>query len=716
MFARMYYLCGMDGAINPAAEPLDLAMNLVEHTGANLFLTGRAGTGKTTLLRALRERTAKRTAVAAPTGIAAINAGGVTLHSLFQLPFAPFVPGSSSLRSFRFSKEKQRLIRALDLLIIDEISMVRADLLDAVDAMLRRLRDPSRPFGGVQLLLVGDLLQLAPVARDEEWELLAQHYPSPFFFESHALREAGFETIELTNVFRQTDAEFLSLLNDVRSGAPSQATIHALNKRCRPDFIVPPGEDYVRLTTHNAQARSINSRELDSLAGSPEVFKAEVEGDFPESMYPTDLRLELKAGAQVMFVKNDSSGTGRYYNGLIGRITDIEHNYITVAPRDGQPPIRVSRELWENVRYTLSDDSDSAELKEEVIGSFRQFPLRTAWAITIHKSQGLTFSHAIIDASFAFAPGQTYVALSRCRSLDGLVLSAPVTRRCIMSDASVASFMQQCASTPLTPQRIALLEREFTLRQLDELFGMKRLADSIARTGRLAAEYLEHSHPDFTAAWRDMAARFKTEAVDVARRFARQYASLQGEALQLRVRKAAAYFADALGSAQRLLADFPRLHSNSAVQQRIGRAVDSAADDFALAEAMLRVFAGDTPFTPLQYMRAKLKYLSSTEKPSGKIRKASADSAVENPRLLAALNAWRKECLQSGAIKRSHLPTAAQMRAIAAVCPQSAYQLGSIPGIGKAKLAASAQSVLRIVAEYMMQEDSEDTDKQQTNQ
>ena len=694
----------MDGDINPAAGPLELAMALVEHTGANLFLTGRAGTGKTTLLRQLRERTAKRVAVAAPTGIAAINAGGVTLHSLFQLPFAPFVPGSASFRPYRFTKEKQRLIRALDLLIIDEVSMVRADLLDAVDAVLRRQRDPSRPFGGVQLLLVGDLQQLAPVAKEAEWELLSHHYPTPFFFESHALQEAGFETIELTEVFRQTDAEFLALLNDVRTGHPSEATLRALNARCNPDFIVPPGSDYVRLTTHNAQARSINSRELDALAGNPETATAEVEGDFPEAMYPTDSRLELKVGAQVMFVRNDSSGIGRYYNGLIGRITDIDKNYITVAPRDGQAPIRVGRETWENVRYTLSDDSGSPEMKEEVIGSFRQFPLRTAWAITIHKSQGLTFSHAIIDASLSFAPGQTYVALSRCRRLEGLVLSAPVSRRCIMADQSVASFMRKCTATPLTPDRIASLQREFTIRQLDELFGMRRLADSLASAGRLAAEYLEHTHPDFTAAWRDMEVHFETKAVDVARRFACQYATLRGDALQQRVRKAAVYFYDTIRPAMQLLQTFPVLHSNATVQRRLQRTVGAAAYDFRLAAETLRTFSGDTPFTPHAYLRAKLKFLSAADKARENGEKSIATSDNANPALLAALQAWRRECLRSDAIKRSHLPTAAQLHAIATLCPQSILQLGNIPGIGKAKLAASGQSVISIVAEYMMHE------------
>ena len=420
---------------------LQLAWQFIENTGTHLFLTGKAGTGKTTFLKRLREHTPKRMVVLAPTGIAAINAGGVTIHSFFQLSFAPFVPETtfnSAQMHYRFSKEKRNIIRSMDLLVIDEISMVRADLLDAVDAALRRYRDREKPFGGVQLLMIGDLQQLAPVVKDSEWELLKNHYETPYFFASRALRETVYMTIELKKVYRQSDTFFLSLLNKIRENKADDEVLNELNRRYQPGFHPRKEEGYIRLTTHNYQAQQVNDRELASLPGRAYSFRAEVEGNFPEYSYPADEVLTIKEGAQIMFLKNDVSSEKRYYNGMIGEVVSVDAKGMTVCGKDSTYVFQLLPEEWGNYKYVLNEDTK--EITEEIEGVFRQYPIRLAWAITIHKSQGLTFERAIIDARNSFAHGQTYVALSRCKTLEGMVLETPLRREAIISDRIVDDF------------------------------------------------------------------------------------------------------------------------------------------------------------------------------------------------------------------------------------------------------------------------------------
>ena len=350
----------------------ELAHKIIEHTHTNLFLTGRAGTGKTTFLRQLREESHKRMVVLAPTGIAAINAGGVTIHSFLQLPFGMYIPGSRfSNEQFRFSNRKRKLIRSLDLIVIDEISMVRADLLDCMDAALRRLRTDPRPFGGVQLLMIGDLQQLPPVVREEDRETLMKYYDSEFFFSSRALKQTPFVTIELQKVYRQTDQEFLALLNAVRDNRADDRTLQLLNARYLPNFKAS-GATYVRLVTHNHQADNINAQEMAQLAASEKDFRATVEGTFPEGSYPAAEVLTLKRGAQVMFIKNDSSGEHRYYNGMLGEITDISDNTVTVRPNDSTEEIEVGMETWQNSRFTLNEKTN--EIEEVVDGTYKQIP------------------------------------------------------------------------------------------------------------------------------------------------------------------------------------------------------------------------------------------------------------------------------------------------------------------------------------------------------
>ena len=454
---------------------LNTAWEFVEKTGKSVFLTGKAGTGKTTFLRKVVEESRKRVVVVAPTGIAAINAGGVTIHSFFQLPLHPFIPGAKIESKFAFSKEKRSIIKTLDLLIIDEISMVRSDLLDAVDSVLRRFRNRFKPFGGVQLLMIGDLQQLTPVITDEEFQLLSPYYSSPYFFGSRALSQIDYVTIELKEVYRQQDEAFISILNSVRCGNPSQDVIKALNKRYDPEFVPSSDEGYIRLTTHNHIANSYNEQQLDMIEEPLHCFDAVVDGNFPEYSYPTEARLELKVGAQVMFVKNDPSAERRYFNGKIGVVTDFFEEYILVQCPGDDEKIAVEPLEWENCRYVINPQTQ--EMETEVQGIFKQYPLRLAWAITIHKSQGLTFDKAIIDAAASFASGQVYVALSRCRTLEGMVLATPLRQDAVISDHRVDEYIDgQEEAARRSVKRLDSIKEEYYKELLGELFDFKELS------------------------------------------------------------------------------------------------------------------------------------------------------------------------------------------------------------------------------------------------
>ncbi len=417
-----------------------LADEFVNQTSQHVFLTGKAGTGKTTFLRHVRQTTHKNCIVAAPTGVAAVNAGGVTLHSLFQLPFEPFVPGSEfggGKERFRMSGLKLDMLRRLELLIIDEVSMLRADTLDSIDAVLRRTRRSDRPFGGVQMVYIGDLFQLPPVVKDEEWSILREYYLSPFFFHAKSVQSVPPVYLELKKVYRQREHFFVELLNRVRNDELTPVDLEMLNRQYQPDFEAPDGEKYITLATRNAKADFINDRELRRLITPTHRFTGEIQGEFPEYSLPTEMTLLLKEGAQIMFIKNDLGEAKRYYNGKIGTVSRIRDGVIEVKPEGSDEPIAVERETWENIRYTLN--KDSGEIEEEKLGAFIQYPIRLAWAITIHKSQGLTFERAIIDTGDAFAPGQAYVALSRCTSLAGIVLLSRITPSSVRTDVQAVN-------------------------------------------------------------------------------------------------------------------------------------------------------------------------------------------------------------------------------------------------------------------------------------
>ncbi|MDR0865320.1 MAG: AAA family ATPase [Candidatus Symbiothrix sp.] len=466
-----------------------LASDFVNQTSEHLFLTGKAGTGKTTFLKYIREHTHKSTIVAAPTGVAAINAGGVTLHSLFQLPLEPYIPGYSTVASkknfFRFSKQKLDLLRQLELLIIDEVSMLRADILDSIDTSLRSIRRNSRPFGGVQMLYIGDLFQLPPVAKEDEWNLLKDYYKSTFFFHAHVIQQTKPIYLELKKVYRQGDPVFVDLLNRVRNNIITTEDIQRLNELYDRNFVPDQEEGYIILTTHNYKADNINNVRLAELPGEERIFAGEVTGDFPSFALPTDIQLRLKPGAQIMFLKNDVD-EHRYFNGKIGVISHIIADQIHVYLSDTNDTIILKKETWENKRFEL--DKISGKIKEETLGSFSQYPIRLAWAITIHKSQGLTFEKAIIDLGSSFAAGQAYVALSRCTSLDGIVLYSKIHPNCIMTDDQAIEFSQNEKTEQDLLQLFRRGKRKFWTDRLLLYFDWKPMYNIIRQIEKLLEE------------------------------------------------------------------------------------------------------------------------------------------------------------------------------------------------------------------------------------
>lgn len=487
---------------------LEMAFAYAQYTHRNIFLTGKAGTGKTTFLRRLQQVSQKRMIIVAPTGVAAINAGGVTIHSFFQLAPGMHLPGQNiggreKQSKFQFSKHKINILRSLDLLVIDEVSMVRCDLLDAIDEVLRRYQNRYQPFGGVQLLLIGDLQQLAPVAKEEEWQILKDHgYTTQYFFGSKALWQTPYTTIELKKVYRQADHTFVNLLNQVRDNRLTPEGYQALNARYRANFRPSDDEGYITLTTHNYQAADINAMRLTLLPTQPVKYRAKLTGDFPETSYPTDEELTLKIGAQVMFCKNDP--LKQYYNGKIGRVVkcDNERVWVECGPDSLDPSdesqiktLEVTAQEWQNTRYVTNQKT--GEITEEVIGTFSQIPLKTAWAITIHKSQGLTFDRAIIQADRAFSPGQVYVALSRCRSLEGLVLSTPIPPSAITVDNLVLQYNDFVEKNQPTHDQLAQDCRSCVEEILCRIFDYSQLQMRFNYVTRLCEEYLSRLYPNF---------------------------------------------------------------------------------------------------------------------------------------------------------------------------------------------------------------------------
>ena len=727
-------------------EQLALAWQFVERTGVNVFLTGKAGTGKTTFLRQLKERSPKRMVVVAPTGVAAINAGGVTIHSFFQFPLAPYIPGGSfnaKDEKFRFSKEKKNIIRTLDLLVIDEISMVRADLLDQIDAVLRLHKDRHRPFGGVQLLMIGDLSQLAPVVKDSEWALLREYYQTPYFFGSQALQQTQHVTIELTHVYRQTDYTFINILNEVRENRLTAESLARLNSRViktesRENVILNKVKDLasdcaedncqlsivnsqftdgtIRLTTHNATANRYNEERMDALKGVRFTFKAEVSGTFPESSYPAEETLVLKKGCQVMFLKNDSRGS-RYYNGKLGIVSAVDAGRICVRGIDDDVEIEVEPDVWTNARYVI--DKESKEIREEIEGEFRQYPLRLAWAITVHKSQGLTFDRAVLDVNAAFAAGQVYVALSRCRSLEGLVLTAPLSLSSVKTDAMVTDYMNvELEQARHTAGHLVALQRDYYLAMLTELFSFNAVEADFYRMMRLIDEHLYKVYPLLLKEYKQTAERLAKEVTAVSATFYRQYTTLVAEAsdyandalLAERIHKAATYFVEKMDELLRPLIERTDLDSdNKEIRERITEAAYNLKQSFAQKRHLLAQVT-EKGFSVSSYLKDKAVGMLNAEQPAKRERKKNRaevkievdrNADIRHPRLFHRLRAWRNGRAEELGRPVYGVLTQKALIGIVNELPTSGRELLRMPGFGKKSLEMFGREILAIVEEYI---------------
>lgn len=547
---------------NQISNPAEFTERFINQTNQSVFLTGKAGTGKTTLLKKIISSTFKNAVIVAPTGIAALNAGGVTIHSFFQLPFAGFVPEfgvapqftqfvkletkETLMRHFSMNKQRQAMIRNLELLIIDEVSMLRADLLDAIDWTLRNVRRIHEPFGGVQVLFIGDLLQLPPVVKNEEWNVLRSYYSGMFFFNARVLQEQKPLYIELSTIYRQQDADFISVLNNLRNNKISESDVLTLNKFVNPHFDALKEEGYITLTTHNAKADEMNAKALRSLKEKSFMYNAEITGDFPQHLYPIEASMELKVGAQVMFIKNDISYEKNFYNGKMGRIDSLSDAEISVYFPEEKRSIIVEKYEWNNIKYIL--DGRTGEIKEEVLGTFVHYPLKLAWAITVHKSQGLTFDKAVLDVSDVFAPGQAYVALSRLRSLDGLVLLKPMRMNGLANDVNVVAYGENKADDAVLVAELESGTRKYLFNMLVAAFDWFDLNSKWAVHEASYKVVGSKSEKGKNKTWVTMQAQAVQSTMEPAKKFRNQLASMfQSEKLDIefvheRVQAAYGYF------------------------------------------------------------------------------------------------------------------------------------------------------------------------------
>ncbi|MEO9023022.1 MAG: helix-turn-helix domain-containing protein [Ginsengibacter sp.] len=687
-------------------EIFDLAYRFVTETSENIFLTGKAGTGKTTFLKYLKENCSKNIIVAAPTGVAAINAGGVTLHSLFQLPFHPFLPTSANknelLGKMKFNRRRQDLLRKMELLIIDEISMVRCDTMDAIDTILRSVRRKHElPFGGVQLLCIGDLYQLPPVVQRNEWSILQEYYSSEFFFDSNVIKEQMPLLIELNTVYRQKNDSFIYLLNKVRNNQMSKDDFEDLHQRYYPDFRPSLDEKYITLTSHNNQADLINSRELHKLSLAPFTYEAEVEDDFPENMYPAEGTLILKEGAQVMFLKNDTVSK-KYFNGKIGVIKSLEEDKIMVEC-DGTD-ISVQKETWENSRYNLN--RSDGRLEQETMGTFTQFPLRLAWAITIHKSQGLTFERAMIDAGAAFSSGQVYVALSRCTSLDGIVLLSKIPATAIYSNEHIIKGQQNLTPKGSLAERFAGARQIFTQQILEDIFSFNEintLMDLLAFHVKEQAEKLNRGAVDWA---NDLKNKFSIDR-DIGLRFIGHIGTFLKEEpvieknipLQKRINDAANHFEPRITAFLNGVQNHPLITEHRETANVINECLNQLWLVLYIENYFLEY--GKQPFSVTTFLQHKLKlaqprvniscYASS---------KKQSFSDVPNAELYNTLKRWRDTVVEENGIPIYMVANQNALKEIAVYLPLTKKDLMQLSGFGKAKAEKYGADILEAVQDY----------------
>lgn len=695
-------------------KDIELAWNFVNTTHQTIFLTGKAGTGKTTFLHNLKHNSLKRIVVVAPTGVAAINAKGVTIHSFFQLPFGPILPDSdfnaSSGFNRKFSKTKIDIIKSMDLLIIDEISMVRADVLDGIDKTLKRFRDRTKVFGGVQVLMIGDLQQLSPVIRENEWQLLKSYYQTGYFFSSHAYQNCNAITIELKHIYRQENPKFIEILNEIRNNTLSQASADELNKRYIKDFRPDPKEGYIALTTHNNRAEQVNTAELDALTTKEHKYKAKVSGKFPEYAYPNKEELYLKVGAQVMFIKNDSSPEKRYFNGKIGKVILLDKDEVVVKCPDDDYNIVTTPEEWENINYSVNPETKA--ITEDKIGAFSQMPLRLAWAITIHKSQGLTFDKAIVDAQGAFAHGQTYVALSRCKSLEGLVLKSRIDSSQIINDQQVSSFTKSSTENQPDENALQLARKVFQLESINEIFNYYEF---LYPTNRLLDIYYKNrgsiqgdveapliTMKDGISNFLKLAHSFKIQLEQIS-----DSESLPetDDHIQNRFKKAIAYFKNQTElNLVTILKSFNYSTDNKAIDTELVKNLDVIEE---LLATKLSYFNGlSEGFSTQKFLELRAKSVFLTKEKPKKSRASVIDGTV-NIELFELLRELRNDIANENDLVHYQIFTQKALYEICEVLPVTKNQLLAINGFGKVRVEKYGTQILEVIKAYCDENDIE---------
>ena len=691
----------------------DLAFRFITETSENIFLTGKAGTGKTTFLKYLKNNCTKNIVVAAPTGVAAINAGGVTLHSLFQLPFYPFLPTKGNrdelLGKIKYTRQRQQLLLKVELLVIDEISMVRCDVIDAIDAILRSVRRTyDIPFGGVQVLCIGDLYQLPPVAQNHEWSVLQEYYASPFFFDSLAIREQMPLLIELNKIYRQKEDSFVSLLNKVRNNNMSSDDFEDLHLRYNPGFIPDPEEKYITLSSHNKQADQINLQAINRLLAASFTYHAIIENDFAENLYPVEAALVLKEGAQVMFLKNDNV-LKRYYNGKIGVVKKLENERVIVEC-DGME-IDVAPETWDNARYVIN--RVDGKLEQEILGTFSQYPLRLAWAITIHKSQGLTFDKVMIDAGSAFSSGQVYVALSRCTRLEGIILLSKIPASAIYSNDNVVKGQQSLTHRGSLAERFQGARLVYTEQLLENLFGFAEVissVDMLAYHIRQHADRLDYSATEWiqqlkekVTADKKVGARF---GVEVTLHLKTIPEIENNPVLQQRITSAANYFISKFNGYLKEFKQLPFVTEHKETSTIINEFLSNAF--LSIYTAHYHLCYCIEPFSVTGYLQHKLKFVLPTNRisiyASGK-KQAAVDSI--NQELFDTLKRWRDMVCEETGLPIYMIANKETLLEISTYLPLSKKHLLQISGFGKAKVDKYGADVLDAVQEYCSRFDLE---------
>ncbi len=690
-----------------ASPYYEIARHFADFTNSSLFLTGKAGTGKTTFLRQLKEESKKEIAIVAPTGVAAINAGGVTIHSFFQLPFHPFIPTAEGRKDLigklKINSARRKVFYELELLVIDEISMVRSDVLDAIDTILRHYRyRKNEAFGGVQVVFIGDMYQLSPVYKEEERQLLSPYYPSMYFFDSLAIKEQPPVYIEFDKIFRQSNREFIQLLNEVRNNSISENSFQLLQSLYRPDFKPSKKDTYITLTTHNYKADNINAEELAKLKGKEQKFKATITGDYPEKSYPTEEELKFRIGAKVMFLKNDKETPRRYFNGKIGEITAFDEETIIVKCPENEEAITVTPEIWENVAY--STNSTTKQIEETLLGTFKQFPLRLAWAITIHKSQGLTFDKAIIDAGKAFAPGQVYVALSRCRSLEGMVLLSEINKNSLQVDRNIIEHGKQKQpidnlNTQLEDDKrkyrshilLSLFDFKTIVGQCNSLIQFVKEKDKSFNTETI--EFLNTIY-DQLQQHQNIALRFQSELQRIMTEN-----PVNEEKLQERITAGANYFLGQLKNLSDSLKESPATTDSKANAMDYN---DDLKTVFTFIEEKLHIFNHTKEkFTVEQYYIAKNTLLLppfSVNAYAGS--NESKKSQAKYPALYYELSNYRKKISDSTHIPIYLVSSTKGLVELATYLPQTLDDMRKISGFGAATIAKYGQQLLDIVLDY----------------